>query len=280
MNERLVEKIDAEEKDMSFIDHLEELRWHIIRSIASMFVFAILTFIFSRFIFDYIILAPKSDNFFTYQAFCGLSTWLGLGKVMCMTPSAFEIINFEMAGQFLTDLKISVILGFIISFPYIFWEIWRFIAPGLYENERSATRGLVFYASALFITGILFGYFVLTPFSINFFVSYEVSSQVNNTIALASYISLLSTIVLASGIMFELPMVVYLLSKIGIVTPSMMRTYRKHAIVVIIIIAAIITPADVWTQVLVSIPVYFLYELSIFISAAVQPKNSNEVIAP
>lgn len=258
--------------EMSFVDHLEELRWHLFRAIGAMLLLAVLTFVFSRFLFNGIILAPKSEHFLTYKAFCGVSEALGLGGLMCLDPTNFQIINTEMAGQFLTDLKVSIMLGFILSFPYIFYELWSFIRPGLYAREQRVTRGLVFYSSALFLTGVLFGYFILAPFSINFFVSYNVSEQVVNTITLTSYISLLSTIVLAAGIMFELPMVVYLLSKLGLVTPDMMRQYRRHAAVAILIIAAIITPADVWTQVLVSIPVYFLYEISVFISARAQPE--------
>ncbi len=268
----LDQPMNDDPKDMSFVDHLEELRWHIIRCLMAIGVITIVVFIFTKPIFNNIILSPKSENFLTYKGFCSLSHSIGFGDAMCLKPKDFTIQNITMMGQFLTNLKIAIILGFISSFPYIFWEIWRFIRPGLYENERKVTRGMVFYASSLFLLGVLFGYFLLTPFSINFFVTYEVSEQVQNIISLESYISLLSTLVLTSGILFELPMVVYLLSRLGIVTPQMMRNYRKHSFVFILIIAAVITPADPWTQILVSLPVYFLYEMSIFISGRVQPK--------
>ncbi|MCL4112007.1 UNVERIFIED_CONTAM: hypothetical protein GTU68_038823 [Idotea baltica] len=258
---------------MSFVDHLEELRWHIFRALGAIIIIAILTFVFSRVIFDNILFGPRSEDFLTYKFFCNISNALGLGNGMCLKPANFELQNIQMAGQFLTDLKVSIILGFIISFPYVFWEMWRFIKPGLLANEQQVTRGLVFYSSFLFLTGVLFGYFVLAPFSINFFANYQVSSQVTNIIALDSYVSIISTVVLAAGIMFELPMVVYSLSRIGIVTPKGMRQYRKHSFVAILIISAIITPADIWTQLLVTVPVYFLYEFSILVSAKVQPQK-------
>lgn len=272
----LDQPIEDATKDMSFVEHLEELRWHIIRSLGAILVFTILVFIFTKPIFDNIIFAPKGENFLTYKAFCSLSHTLGLGEAMCLKPQEFVIQNIDMMGQFLTNLKIAIIIGFIVSFPYIFWEMWRFIRPGLYEDERKVTRGMVFYSSFLFLLGVFFGYFILAPFSINFFASYNVSEQVQNIISLDSYISVISTLVLAAGVMFELPMVVYLLSKLGIVTPKTMRTYRKHSFIAILIVAAIITPADIWTQILVTIPVYFLYEISIFISARVNAKLEKE----
>jgi len=252
--------------EMTFFEHLEELRWHIIRGLGSIFVFATIAFLLKNLIFNTLILSPKSEGFWTYRGICKLSQSLGLEGVLCNGPTSFEIVNIDMAGQFLTHLKVSVILGFILSFPYIVWEIWRFVRPALYDQEKRYTRGIVFSASILFFIGILFGYFVLAPLSINFFANYSVSPTVVNTIQLGSYISILSTVVLATGIMFELPIAVYILSKTGLLTPENMREYRKHAVVAILVIAAVITPADIWTQLFVTIPVYGLYEISIFIS--------------
>lgn len=257
------------EKEMSFIDHLEELRWHIIRALAAIMIVTVVVFMLGSFIFDKIIFGPKHDGFLTYQIFCDIFQFFQIDKSRCFGPAKYNIQNIEMAGQFLTHIKVSLILGFITAFPYVLWEMWKFIRPGLYENEQKYTRGLVFYASTLFFIGVSFGYFILAPFSLNFFARYQVTPEVENIISLTSYISVISTVVLAAGIMFELPMVVYLLSKIGIVTPDMMRSYRKHAFIAILLVAAIITPADVWTQILVTIPVYFLYEMSILISARV-----------
>lgn len=255
--------------EMSFIDHLEELRWHLIRSGIAILVITIIVFICNRFIFDTLILGPKSADFLTYKGFCKLSHLLGLGNLLCIQPGNFKLVNIEVTGQFMTHLKVSLVLGIIIAFPYVLWEIWRFIKPGLHEHEQKHTRGFVFVSSLLFFIGVSFGYLVLSPFSINFFATYSVSAQINNTITLTSYISIITTLVLASGIMFELPLIVYFLSNFGLLTPDLMREYRKHAFVVILFIAAIITPADVWTQILVTVPVYFLYELSIGVSARV-----------
>ncbi|MCL4128385.1 UNVERIFIED_CONTAM: hypothetical protein GTU68_044664 [Idotea baltica] len=254
---------------MSFFEHLEELRWHIIRSIISILVITILVFVLKGFIFDYLIFGPKSPDFITYRFFCGVSNYFGLGNLLCMGGTSFEIINYNMVGQFMVHLKVSIALGFIISFPYLVWELWRFIKPGLYANERKYASGLVFYTSLLFFIGVSFGYLVLAPFSINFFVHYNVSESVENLIALESYIAIITTIVLASGIMFELPIMVYILSKMGLLTPEFMRSHRRHALIIILFVGALVTPADIWTQVLVAFPVYFLYELSIFISARV-----------
>ena len=261
-----------EDAEMSFIDHLEELRWHVFRSLVAVVVITVIVFLMGPVIFDNLIFGPKHESFLTYQAFCAVSELFQMGQMMCLKPAVYEIQNIEMAGQFLTHIKVSLILGFIVSFPYILWEVWKFVRPGLLEHEQKSTKGLVFFASLLFFIGVSFGYFILAPFSLNFFAKYQVTPEVQNIISLTSYISVISTVVLAAGIMFELPMVVFLLSKMGVLTPDMMRLYRKHAFVAILLIAAVITPADVWTMVLVTIPVYFLYEFSILISARVYKK--------
>lgn len=257
------------QKEMSFIDHLEELRWHLIRSIVAILVFAVTAFIFIKQVFDIVIMGPKKDSFITYEMFCRLSETLQLGDRMCIVPTPFILQSLGPADQFLISIKVALMIGFIAAFPYFLWEMWQFIKPGLYDNEIKHTRGIVFWGSLLFLLGVAFGYLILAPFSINFFANYSVSDEVANQFSLASYVSVITTVIMAAGIMFELPMIVYLLSKIGIVTPELMRTHRKHAFVIILVIAAIITPADVWTQILVTIPVYFLYELSVFISARV-----------
>ena len=267
-NKSVVESANPQ-AEMSFIDHLEELRWHLIRSIVAILAITITVFLFKRFIFDVLIFGPKKADFLTYRGFCWISETLGLGERMCMQPTPFTLQSLSPPDQFLVHIKVALVLGFIFAFPYILWEIWQFIKPGLLEEEQKHTRGIVFWGSFLFLLGVSFGYFILAPFSINFFSNYTVSSEVTNQFSLASYISVITTVVMASGIMFELPMIVYLLSKVGIVSPDMMRQFRRHAFVVILLIAAVITPADVWTQVLVTIPVYLLYEISIFISARV-----------
>lgn len=255
--------------EMPFFEHLEVLRWHIIRGLISIVVFAIIAFINKDFIFDHLIFGPAQSNFPTYRVLCYISDKLSLGGYLCIKGFKFNFINIELAGQFLVHLKTSMVIGFMVSFPYLLWELWSFIKPGLYHTEITYTRGVVFFSSLLFIIGICFGYFVLTPFAVNFFGSYQVTSLVSNSFTITNYIGFLTMFVLTSGIIFELPIVVYFLSKLGLVTPDLMRSYRRHAVVGILFIAAVVTPADVGTQILVFVPIYVLYEISIFISAMV-----------
>jgi sec-independent protein translocase protein TatC len=273
----MAKKSGDKKKDMSFLDHLEALRWHILRSMVAILIVAIVVFVNKTFVFDQIILAPKNLDFFSYRALCKLSILMGMGDKLCLQQIQFSVINLDMAGQFLTHLKISAILGFIVAFPYVFWEFWRFVKPALYEKEKKSARGLVAVCSLLFGFGVLFGYFLITPFSINFLGSYHVSSEVTNTINLGSYISVISMISLASGIIFELPVVAYLLSKLGILTPDLMKKYRKHAFVITLVLAAMITPPDVTSQIIIAVPILVLYEVSIRISARVQKQLEKEM---
>ncbi len=255
-------------KDMNFLDHLEALRWHLVRATIVIFVIALVAFIYKEILFDVIIFGPKEPNFVTYRALCYLSQKLSID--MCITKMNFSLISTSMAGQFTTHMVAAGIAGLIVGFPYLLWEIWRFVKPALSTKEKKYTRGIVFSASFLFFCGIAFGYFVLSPLSINFLGSYQVSEQVTNAINLDSYISIVSLMTLACGAVFELPIIVYFLTKIGIITPKFMRDYRKHAFIVNLIIAAVITPSpDVTSQMLVAIPLFILYELSIYVSAVV-----------
>lgn len=264
------------EGEMSFLDHLEALRWHIIRSAAAVLIMAIIAFIFSEYIFDYIIIAPKNPDFITYRILCKLTTLFTGDDSLCIKEIPITLINIDMAGQFSTDVIVSFFSGLILSLPYVVWEIWRFIKPALHEQERKNTKGFVFYVSSLFLTGILFGYYLILPLSINFLGNYKVSSEVYNQISLGSYISTTITLCMASGIVFQLPILVYILSRLGLVTPEFMRKYRKHSIIVILFISAVITPPDITSQILVAIPIVILYEISIFISSSVQKKLLNK----
>jgi sec-independent protein translocase protein TatC len=260
--------------EMSFLEHLEELRWHIVRAGLGTFVIMIIAFINREFIFDQVILKPKSPNFPTNIFFARMNDWLNKllnieSEALAINTKVLDIVNIEMAGQFLSHIKVSLVAGIIVASPYIFFEIWRFIKPALQSNEVKYARGAVFYTSALFILGVLFGYYLITPLSIHFLSSYNVSPEIANTIKLNSYIATVTSVTFASGIIFELPIAVYFLSKVGLVTPGFMRTYRKHAFVILLILSAIITPPDVFSQVLVCIPLVILYEISIFISRSV-----------
>lgn len=258
--------------EMSFLDHLEELRWHLIRSTIAVLIVAVLAFIYKDYIFA-IIFGPKQGDFFTYQMFCKLGQLFDYESVFCAQELPFTLQNRTMAGQFSAHIWTSIWTGVIVSFPYILYELWKFISPGLYENERKLASGFIIIASVLFFSGILFGYYLIAPLSINFLGSYSVSHEVQNQIDLSSYISIVRSSVIACGLVFELPIIVYFLTKLGLVTPPFMRKYRRHAIVVILIISAIITPPDVTSQIIVTIPILILYEISIFISKYVLKKD-------
>jgi len=262
------EQIGAPEKEMSFLDHLEELRWHLIRATIAVVVLGILAFIAKGFIFDGIIFWPKSANFPTYRLLCSSARMIGL-ESFCFQELPFSIQSRTMAGQFSAHIWTSITAGIIVAFPYIIYEFYKFISPGLHENERKNSKGFIFAASILFFTGVLFGYFIVTPLSINFLGSYQVSTEVLNEFDLDSYISTLRASVLASGIVFQLPIVIFFLTKIGLVTPAFLRKYRKFALVIVLILSAVITPPDIASQVIVAVPVLILYEVSIFISRGV-----------
>jgi sec-independent protein translocase protein TatC len=260
------------EGEMTFLQHLEELRWHIIRSVVAVAVGAVVAFILKDFIFNHIILAPKSPDFITNRLLCRLADIVN-APVLCINQEPLELISIKMSGQFTTHINISLIAGLVLAFPYVFWEFWSFFRPALYEKERKYARGAVTAASLLFITGILFGYYIISPLSINFLATYRVSEIVHNQINITSYIGSVTSVALSAGVTFELPIVVFFLARIGVITPEFMRKYRRHAIVVVLIIAAIITPPDVFSQTLVSIPLILLYEVSIFIAARVVKKR-------
>jgi sec-independent protein translocase protein TatC len=260
--------------EMNFLDHLEALRWHLVRSAAAVVILAVVAFLYPEILFDKIILGPKDPHFPTYRALCWLAQQSGVD--FCIDKIPFTLINIDISGQFTTHLYVSFMAGFVIAFPYFVWEIWRFVKPALSPTEKSNSRGIVLSVSFLFLLGVLFGYYVVAPLSINFLGSYQISEQVSNNIGLGSFISTVTTLAFASGIVFELPVAIYFLSKLGLVSPPFLRKYRRHAMVIILIVAAVITPSpDVTSQVLVAIPLFLLYELGIGVSAAVE-RNRNK----
>jgi len=259
--------------DMSFLEHLEVLRGHLLRSLASIAVFTVVAFLFKDIIFDDILFAPKNPEFFTNDLFCRFGHWMMNNEKLCLNSEGLKIINFDMAGQFRTHLIISFLAGLVLASPYIFFEVYRFIIPALKEKEQKYSRGMVFFTSLLFIVGVLFGFFIIVPLTINFLGGYSVTEQVENTIGLSSYIRSVTSVTLSAGIAFELPILIYFLTKVGLVTADFMRRYRKHAIVVFLVLAGIITPPDVISQFLVCGPLYFLFEISILISARIERKR-------
>jgi sec-independent protein translocase protein TatC len=263
------------EKEMSFLQHLEELRWHIIRSILAIVFFMIIAFIFKNILFNTIILGPKSPDFITNRLLCELGEYLKTAA-LCINTKPLNLISIKMSGQITTHITAAMVAGLILAFPVILWEFWQFFKPALKPSEARYAKGAVFAASGLFFIGVLFGYFMLAPLSIHFLSSYEIDPSVVNQINVRSYIGTLTSICLATGLVFELPIVAFFLTKIGIITPTFMRKYRKHAIVIIFIIAAIITPPDVFSQTLVAIPLLILYEVSILISAGVMRQKEKD----
>ena len=271
-NEENEEQQPIAEKEMSFLEHLEEFRWHIIRAFASIFIFAIVAFIFREHIWYHVILAPSRPDFWTYEMFCRLGSLTG-ADFFCVDELNFIIQSRKMTAQFTMALLSSFVIGLIVAFPYAFWEFWRFIKPGLYQNEKNLSRGAVFFVTLLFLTGIMFGYYVVAPISINFLTNFTLDDSILNEIDLSSYVSTVMMLVLACGIMFQLPVVVYFLTKAGIITPEFLKTYRKHAIVVILVLSALITPPDVISQILMCFPLLFLYEISIVVASNIKRKE-------
>lgn len=263
--------------EMSFLDHLEELRWLLVRASIAIIIGACVAFAFSRFIFDNIIFAPKKSDFITYRFFCDLANKYDLDKSFCVTEIPFEIQNRTMDGQFTTDIWTSVTAGLILVFPYILYLIWKFISPALYDKEKKYALSFIFSTSILFFLGVLFGYYLIMPLSINFLANYTISDVVKNDVDLASYLSLIKTTVLSCGIVFELPIIIYFLAKLGLVTADFLRKYRRYAYVIILILAAVVTPPDVVSQMIVTIPLVILFELSILIAARINKNKEKEI---
>lgn len=264
------------EGEMSFWGHINALRGHLIRSVLVVLILTVVLFCYPEFLFDTIIFGPLKSDFITYRAFCKLSHLLNLGDQLCFGHYSFKLISIGLSDQFTSQMWIAFLGGVIVGSPYLLWEIWRFIKPALRDIERKASTGFIISSSFLFLSGVVFSYFIIVPLSVNFLGNYQVSKMVENNFTMDSYISTITTLTLASGLVFELPILVYFLTKFGIVTPQFMRKYRKHAIIVILIAAAIITPSpDVTSQMLVAFPLYFLYEASIFVSRYVVKKKNN-----
>ncbi len=263
------------DKEMSFWEHLEELRWHLFRAAAVLIALAVTAFIFRDFIFDEIVLAPKNPDFFTYRILCKLAELISV-ESLCLGDVTLEIINIQMAGQFTTHLYVSFISAIIVAFPYVIWEIWSFVRPALLPKEKKYSRGAVFFSTLLFLLGMMFSYYLIVPLTINFFAGYQVSESVANNITLSSYIGTVVSVTLATGLVFELPIFVYFLTKVGIISPAFMKRNRKYVLIILLTISAIITPPDIASQVLVTIPLMILYELSILVSTRVYRSRSAE----
>ncbi len=262
----------SEQKEMSIIDHLNDLRKFLFHSAIGVLIGAAVIAFNIQWVFDKIIFAPKNPDFITYRMFCRIS------EALCIKEIPIHIINRQMSGQFSAHIWTSLIFGIIIAFPYILYELWKFIKPALYEQEKKYGLVFILITSALFILGILFGYYVITPLSVNFLGNYFVTGEIQNNIDLSSYNSLVRTTVLANGIVFELPVIIFFLAKMGLIDADFLRNNRKYAIVLVLLLAAIITPPDIISQIIVAIPLMILYEISIYIAKIVGKKNGTELI--
>ena len=262
------------EAEMSFFDHLEVLRWHLVRSSIAIVIFTGFAWSFYDFIFDKIIMGPKNPDFWTYRLMCRLGEKYNLGPDFCITSIPFNIMNTQMAGQFTLQLNSSLLIGIILGVPYLLYEVWRFVKPGLTDLEKKSATGFTFYATFLFAIGILFGYYIMSPLSISFLANYTVSDIIENNITIDSYLSTVATLTIGSGLIFELPILIFVLSKLGIMTPAFMRASRRYSTVLILIISAVVTPTpDLISMFTVSFPLFLLYEISIWISASVEKKR-------
>ncbi|APU69143.1 MULTISPECIES: twin-arginine translocase subunit TatC [Christiangramia] len=268
---------EVEGGEMSFLDHLEELRWHIIRAVLAIVIAATVAFILKSFIFDVLLFGPSHPDFFSYRILCKMSGFFGIEGGFCDQEMPFRIQSRTMGGQFSAHVWTSITAGFIIAFPFVIYEFWKFVAPAMHTHEKKYARGFIFVTSFLFFLGVLFGYYIVTPLSINFLGKYQVSDMVFNDFDLSSYISLVRASVLASGLIFELPILIYFLTKVGVVTPQFLKTYRKYALVVVLVVSAIITPPDIVSQIIVAIPVLILYEVSIIISSIMYKREQKKV---
>lgn len=263
------------EKEMSFLEHLEELRWHVIRSVIAIVVLMIFAFVSAPWIFDNIIFAPAKVDFPTFRWLCALGEWTGADG-LCVDKINFKLQSRYMTGQFTMQFMSAFVIGLILAFPYVVWEIWRFIRPGLLLKERSVSKGAVGAVTFQFTTGILFGYYFLCPMSIWFFSNYTISDVISNEFDITSYVQTVVALVFGSGLLFQLPVVMYFLSKFGLVTPAFLRRYRRHAVIIILIVGGLITPPDPLSQIIISLPLYILYEVSILISARVERQRQKE----
>lgn len=264
-------------KEMSFLEHLEELRWHLVRSFIAVFIAGIFIFANINFVFENILLAHLRPDFSTYIFFCKTFTSIGIDSSFCNINFKQTLQALNPTQQLMTAIWSSLILGFVISFPYVIWEFWRFIAPGLHDNERKKSKGFIFTLSFLFFLGIAFSYFVIIPMSVYFFYNFEISTAIENNFKLDAYISLITNTLIGVAVFFELPVIIFFLARIGIVTPLFLRKYRKHALIIVLILSAVITPPDVASQIIVSVPIMILYEISIHVANFVIKKQQKNV---
>lgn len=261
------------DKEMSFLGHLEELRWRLVKSAIAIVVVAILLFVFTKPIVSTVYIKMADSNFPTYRFFCWLSNLVGFGDSLCGVDIPIQWQSTEMTAQFSTNMYFAIVGGIIITFPFIFYQLWQFFKPALKETELKVSKGVVFWSSLLFFIGVLFGYYIVSPLTVQFFGSFQMTDEVKNIITINSYLSLITTTTLFSGLFFELPIVIYILTRIGIIGSQLLKTYRKHALIGILILSAVITPPDIISQIIVTFPILIMYEIGILVAKRVEKKQ-------
>jgi sec-independent protein translocase protein TatC len=258
-----------EEKEMSFLDHLEELRWRLVRAAIAILIVGICLWVYKTWIMENVLLILRSPDFITYRLLC---QWFSI----CTEEINFDMQSIEMSGQFSYALMMSIVGGIVLAFPFIFYQLWSFVKPGLKQNERKVAKGLIFYVSLLFFSGILFGYFIVAPLCVQFFGGFTLSDQIHNSFTVNSLLSMIIWTVFYSGLLFLLPVVSFLLTQLGIINAAFLRKYRKHSIVGVLVLSAVITPPDLISQVIVAIPIALLYEVGIFVAARAERKRQTK----
>jgi len=260
---------------MSFVDHLEVLRGHLFRSAFAIAIGAVVVGVYNKFFIRGVLMGPTHDDFPTYSVLCKIGQALNINR-LCMKGIAVKMQSTAVSGQFSVFFNVILIGGFIIAFPYVFWQFWKFVKPALTKKELRSTSGVIFWVSFLFFTGVLFGYFVIAPYTVSFFANFQLDTNIENRWTITSYLDTLVPLILGTGLAFQLPLVMYFLSKVGIVGSAFLKKYRKHAIVIMLIVAGVITPPDVLSQIIVTLPLILLYEVSIVLAKKVEKAKEEE----
>jgi sec-independent protein translocase protein TatC len=267
---------DGSKAEMSFIEHLDALRGHLFKSAVAVALGAIVMAVYNKFIVEKVLMGPTNQDFPTYTYLCKISQRLGLGKKLCMTQINVNMQSTDVAGQFNIYFNVILIGGFIIAFPYVFWQFWKFTKPALKPKELKNTRGVIFWVSLLFFMGIFFGYFIIAPYTINFFSNFSIDPKIKNIWTVSSYFNTIVPLILGAGLAFQLPLVMYFLAKVGVVSAKYLRRVRKYAILIMLIVAGIITPPDMLSQIVCTIPLMLLYEISVLLCVKVEKKRAEE----
>lgn len=270
------DKMKKSSDEMTFFEHIDALRPHLVRGVLALIIMMVVAFLAKKFIIDMVLMGPQSPDFPTNRFLCYMSHLLMNNDTLCINQIKFNMVNTALSGQFNLHMQVALVAAIVVAVPYLLWEIWRFVLPALTPRERHKSRMFVFYVSLCFFTGLLFGYYIITPLSINFFSTYQASTEITNMIDVKSYLSTVLHVSLACGIVFQLPLLVYFLTKMGLITAAFLKRYRRHAIVLLTVLSAIITPPDLFSLVLVVIPLYALYEFSIYLAGRVERKMARE----